>query len=908
MIRDSSINGRFALALGEVERHFLPMYYPCLLVVRLFLAVFFLASVSPTLLAAEKPVAPELQVADQFYLAIPKAGFGKDYLFSASMIPQGQSPTSHGLAGKIVRFELYPDAVDMYESTEGLVVTTDLPARRLLASFSIVKQDANRVVVDFNKGMRRVFTQSWTDGGSLDLMSHDNVLEVPESRVFEMRADGGQLIIRQSIQTRSREVDQDYEARFEARYFITPYAPGNFKGKEPSLVDARYTKFFQTEGQLETGTGRVSSRIDRFDLTKPVVFYYSANTPPDYVEAVKDGILYWNTVFGKEVVQVKKAAEGVTAPDARCNVVQWVPWDKAGFAYADVLPDPLTGESQHGQAYMTSAFSYLGKARARVLLRAMEEAAESKKDPKKGPAQFGVPFLNAAACCEVDPRVYAQQMAMGLQELLSSDELTDEAVLRASQDYVREVVAHEVGHILGLRHNFAGSLGGTLTAKELDDWFKAYVTGKPLDGYTNKLATTSIMEYTVYKGGVFIGWWMRTFKKPLPHDHAAIGWGYYDSSEARTNKLLFASDEDSMRYGDVKTFDYGPEPVVGAYNETAQIIDLLPNSVIETFIRARAPQNPQDRIPLEQVSLNYTMAANEIAMQFVNAVMWFRADVRSFRVENQFDYIGEMNLKERQQAHWKALNEQVDKLNGVDRALFSALPPEFKLDLKDEPAGMSPVQRLNATNLTARLEKLLASTNYLTFVGLDDKKYSFTPEERQLILQRGKKYFEELEKELVKQLCLRLENAPRNLGSEANDTVGEDDITVKLEQRIIDIAKTVVMARVETNRLSGKVDKSYVQVPQFKYDFDARLAAAKMLNEKTGSFKGWADDAKSELNAQLKKQIEESLNIAHFKDFQVSLLSRPLREWYQQQQEILQLLPVAPPAPGSAPPPPLPPK
>ncbi len=35
--------------------------------------------------------------------------------------------------------------------------------------------------------------------------------------------------------------------------------------------------------------------------------------------------------------------------------------------------------------------------------------------------------------------MFAQQMAQGLQELLASDKLTDEAVLRASQDYVREV-------------------------------------------------------------------------------------------------------------------------------------------------------------------------------------------------------------------------------------------------------------------------------------------------------------------------------------------------------------------------------------------------------------------------------------------------------------------------------------
>ncbi len=720
-----------------------------------------------SLSAAEKtaPVAPELQVTDRFFLTIPKDGFGKDYLFSASLIPQGHSPTSHGLAGKIVSFELFPDGVDMYESTKGLVVTADLPARRLLANFPIVRQDGDRVVIDFNKGMRRVFTQSWTDGGRLELSAHDNVLEVPESRVFEMRADGKQLIIRQSVQMRSRESSADVESRYEVRYFITPYQPGDFAGKEPSVVDSRYTKYFETEGRLETGTGRVSARIDRFDLQQPVEFFYSANTPPEFVEAVKDGILYWNRVFGKEVVRANKAPEGVTAPDAKHNLVQWVPWDKAGFAYADVLVDPLNGESEHGQAYMTSAFSFLGKARARALLRAMEEVAAVKKDDKKGASQLGVPFLASAACCELDPRIFAQQMAHGLQELLANDELTDEAVLRAAQDYVREVVAHEVGHIMGLRHNFAGSLSATLTTKELNEWFRDYLLGKPLDAYTNKLASTSIMEYTVFKGSTFVGWQMRTLKQPLPHDRAAIGWGYFDSAEARTNKMLFATDDDVGRYGDVQRFDYGPDPVVSAYAETAQLIDLLPTSVIERFISARAPQNPLDRLPLEQVSLNYTATAGEIAGQFVKSLIWFKADTRSLRVENAFDYIGDLNLKERQSAHWKYLKTQIEQLNGVDRALFSALPVEFKLELKDEPAGMPIVQRLSATNLTARLEKLLGSTNYAVFVGLDDKKYSFTKEERELILERGKKYFAELEKELVKQVCLKLETAPRNLGT-----------------------------------------------------------------------------------------------------------------------------------------------
>ena len=479
-------------------------------------------------------------------------------------------------------------------------------------------------------------------------------------------------------------------------------------------------------------------------------------------------------------------------------------------------------------------------------------------------------------------------------------------MLRTSQDYVREVVAHEVGHILGLRHNFAGSLAATLASKELDEWFKAYLTGQPLDAYTNKLTSSSVMEYNVFKSGVFIGWEMRTLKQPLPHDRAAIRWGYFDSAEARTNKMLFATDDYTAHYGDVRTFDYGADPVVGDYAAMAQTIDLLPNNVIETFIRARAPQNPNDRIPLEQVSLDYAAAASEIAGQFVSELLWFRAETRSLHVENQFDYIGDLNRKERHQAHWKYLNDQIEQLGGVDRALFSDLPAEFKLDLNQEPTNFPVVQRLNATNLTARLEKLLVSTNYYTFVGLDDQKYTFTKEERELILQRGKKYFDELTKELVKQICHKLENAPRDLGVEANDGVGEDDIVAKLEQRIVEIAKNVVTAQNDDKRIAGLVDKSHVEVPDFKYDHETRLAAAKMLNEKTGSFAGWADDAKSDLNAQLRKEVEDALNIAHFKDFKVSLLSRPLREWYQQQQEILALLPPAPPNPGATATPPLP--
>ena len=82
--------------------------------------------------APAKPLpkpALELSIGTNNTLVIPRSALGKEHLMSASRIPQALAATSTGLSGKIVRFELFHDGVDLYESTKGLVVTDDLPAR-----------------------------------------------------------------------------------------------------------------------------------------------------------------------------------------------------------------------------------------------------------------------------------------------------------------------------------------------------------------------------------------------------------------------------------------------------------------------------------------------------------------------------------------------------------------------------------------------------------------------------------------------------------------------------------------------------------------------------------------------------------------------------------------------------------
>ena len=309
--------------------------------------------------------------------------------------------------------------------------------------------------------------------------------------------------------------------------------------------------------------------------------------------------------------------------------------------------------------------------------------------------------------------------------------------------------------------------------------------------------------------------------------YAAMDW-LADRQEAIEKKLLFATDEDMLYYGDVETFDYGVEPVVSVYADAASAIQNLPNAIIESYISARAPRDPRDRMPLEEVNLSPAGYAQVVANDVARMLYWFRGDARSFRLENDFAYIGELNRKERQEAHWKSLNEQIEHLGGVEKAVFGFLPLDLKIESKGEPKGVPAAEKISAAALSTRLEKLLQSPAYTNFVGLDEKRYSFTQPEKNLILSRGKKFFEEFEKEVVKRVCKQFENAPRNLELEATGKLAEDELNAKLERKIAEFARTVIMAQDDSKRLKGKVDKSSVEVVAFKYDRETRMAAAEL--------------------------------------------------------------------------------
>jgi hypothetical protein len=274
-------------------------------------------------------------------------------------------------------------------------------------------------------------------------------------------------------------------------------------------------------------------------------------------------------------------------------------------------------------------------------------------------------------------------------------------------------------------------------------------------------------------------------------------------------------------------------------------------------------------------------------------MQWFSSTIRSLRIERDFAYIGPLNEDKRREAHWESLNEQITKAGGIDRFAFGFAPLGLTLDLKPKVTGAVPPAKYDAAKMTAKVAELLEKDAYKKFVGADGETYEFTEKEKELIKSRSKAFFLAFEEQLVKGLLLAWSTTKRDLGAKVEGHVVDDDIVAKMEKQILAAAKLVVMTRDVKNkdaRIAGKVDKSYVEVIDFKYDLETRMAAAKAIADAGGSYAAWAKEARVALGKALKADIDASLNINNFKAFTDAKLSRPLRDWYLDQQGLLRVL------------------
>ncbi|MBC2650655.1 zinc-dependent metalloprotease [Novosphingobium aerophilum] len=162
-------------------------------------------------------------------------------------------------------------------------------------------------------------------------------------------------------------------------------------------------------------------RLERLDpqapqsrVRKPIVFYIDNAAPEPIRTALLEGASWWKAAFEAagfiDAYRVEILPDGVDPLDIRYNVVNWVNRATRGWSYGYAITDPRTGEILKGTVL-------LGSLRVRQDILIYEGLVGADKTGRGGPN---------------DPA-------------------------KVALDRIRQLAAHEVGHALGLLHNFAGS-------------------------------------------------------------------------------------------------------------------------------------------------------------------------------------------------------------------------------------------------------------------------------------------------------------------------------------------------------------------------------------------------------------------------------------------------------------------
>lgn len=540
---------------------------------------------------------------------IQKSSLGRIFLLIASGVTGGSTPQWYDLKPQVVKFERSGGRIGLIGQNYNSIYE-EIPSDNLLQTFAIVAEDDSSITFDVADGFKSFVAQSPYDVDSARGLNNDltetsySAIPVSDSMVKDVKYDAENIEFTQRAKIQSMTIvpgedknKLNTETREESITMNVQIRPQDlepkFKAKE--YDSSRRVGFFVSKRSKPKYSKEITNIISRWDLSPekgPVRIRISKSVPADYVQAVTEGALYWNLVFGRDVVKVETGVDPKEAtPQNRSIMIRWIEWLDAGAAYAISQSDPLTGEILRAQVFMPSVFTKVGSADLTDL---------------NGKAPV---VVNGAVACDFS------QTVKDLVKL--SREASDSQRLRLAQDSVRATVAHELGHAFGLRHNFAGSFSAKVSVKDINEATKTYLKDPNHHGLET---TTSIMDYVSGVDNILSA--ARIKYAPLSYDKMAMDWAYSDdnsildesiSKYCTDDDIALANSQGLSIYG-CERFDAGNNPLQRKYLDTKDEKENFINVLFASIIGRMYP--PED-----------ATVVNNLDQVIKDTVKWGKLDV-----------------------------------------------------------------------------------------------------------------------------------------------------------------------------------------------------------------------------------------------------------------------------------------
>ncbi|CAN5348710.1 zinc-dependent metalloprotease [soil metagenome] len=489
-------------------------------------------------------------VGDKIYYEIPDSLIGRDFLMVSRVakVPGnffGFRSSGSKTNEQVFVFERVRDKINIRERSYNSVAADTLPIYRsvrannyepIIATFDIkaIGPDTSSVVIQINNFFENDVPAITGLAGFLRNMYQVRRLDSNRSyidtvRTYPMNVEARHVMTYEAMRAPSSGATNTLSILMNQSMVLLPKEP-----MRPRHYDYRVGWFtvtqldFSSEEQkaatrslirrwrLEPSDPEAYARGELVEPVKPIVYYVDPGTPDKYRQNVIDGVEDWNEAF--EVAGFKNAIKAKLPPteeeeedadfepeDIRYNMVRWIA-NTTRNAVGPSTTDPRTGEIIASDIiwYHNHIRSY----RNRLML---ETGAANPK----------------ARSLHVD------------------DEYIGEAI--------RQVIAHEIGHALGLPHNMKANHSYPVDSLRSPTFTAEYGVSASVMDYARQ-------NYIAQPGdGV-----ERFIRKIGPYDKYAINWGYRVIPDAKTAEdeiavlnqwILERADDPIYRFGQSTGYD-----------------------------------------------------------------------------------------------------------------------------------------------------------------------------------------------------------------------------------------------------------------------------------------------------------------------------------------------------------------